>query len=128
MTISGVIGILLGGINIFIIGSAVKGNSLAFFQNEKSVFIVAFIICLAMCSVGINNMLGNHSFRIAGFISGGIIGIMLLVLFFSVVSGSMSPMFGSVRNSLIALLVLMAVKLTISTVNIIYLAVSAGGR
>ncbi len=128
MTISGVIGILLGGINIFIISSAVKGNNAAFFQNEKSVFIVAFIICLAMCSVGINNMLGNHSFRIAGFISGGIIGIMLLVLFFSVVSGSMSPMFGSVRNSLIALLVLMAVKLTISTVNIIYLAVSAGGR
>ncbi len=126
MTFSGIIGIILGGINIFIIGSAVKGSSVALLQNEKAVFITAFVICLAMCSIGINNMLGNHGFRITGFIIGGIFGSMLLVMFISVVSNNPVPILGTVRNSLVALLVLMSVKLAVSTSNIVYLAVSAG--
>ena len=128
MAFSGIIGILLGGINIFMIGSALRGSSLPMLQNEKTVFITAFVICLAMCSIGITNMLGNRDFRVTGFIIGGVIGAALLIMFFSVISNSQVPVLKTVHNSLIALLVLMSVKLAVSTANIVFLSVTGGAR
>ena len=126
MTFSGIIGIVLGGINFFIICSALKGSSITFLQNEKGAFIIAFIICLVMCPIGITNMLSNRDFRVAGFLVGGIIGAAFIVMFVSVITENHVPILGSVRNSLIALLVLMSVKLAVSTVNIAWMTVGRG--
>ena len=124
--VSGLAGLIFGGINIFALTSVLRGNYLPLFRNEKSAFVTAFVICLAMCSIGINNMLKNADFRIAGFITGGLMGIVLLATFIFVVAGKPVPVIGSVRNSLVLLLSLMSVKMIISTVNIVSLSLGRG--
>lgn len=125
MIVSGFLGIVLGVVNVLGISSVLRGGSFMMFRDEKSAFITAFVICLAMCSIGINNMLKNADFRIAGFVIGGLVGLILLVTFIFVVSGKPVPVVGSLRNSLILLLVLMCIKLSVSTINIVSMT---GGR
>ena len=115
-----VLSTVIGGINLYAIVSFFNGRSLRFFQTERGALISAFIVALVMCAFGINITVRAPSLKVAGFISGILFGIPLLVIFAVAIFNREIPLIHSYRNGLIALAVAMGIKWSLSiaqTVN-----------
>ena len=111
--LSGALGLLIAGLT----ATAIRGRYLAFLPSDRSVFIAAFVIALAMCSLGIQASMRAGNFRGYGGITGAMLGIPLIVIAVFVFAGKPVPVLGSVRNALAALTVVMAVKWSLAAVQ-----------
>lgn len=119
-------GVLLGGINLLGISKVLTGGSFLTFRDDKSAYISAFVLALAMCGMGIAATAGNSQMRLPGFILGALLGSINLAIFYCVLTVREIPFVGSLRNGLIAFMTIIAAKMIMTLV--IYIQGILGGN
>ena len=120
------VSVVLGGVNIYGLASALNGKSVLMFRDERSAVIWAFILGLAMCGAGINLNLQNPVLRIRGFISGAVLGSVLLTVFISVLLNRPVPLIGTVRNGMICFICIMGIKMMLTGINVVNMTLTGG--
>lgn len=110
---SGVLGVLAA----LLVLATLAGKKIPFISSDKAALIVLVVVGMAMCSRGIGRVAAQGEWGHPLTILGYLVGVLILVIAVALLAGIPLPLISTMRQAVLAVALLSAVKLVFSTLH-----------